>query len=133
HSDALLCQVARHGQGHAHQTTFGGTVGLLAHLPVKCRDGRGEHHHAALAVFHGGQLHALGGEQAADVVAADQVDVDHLGEVFQRCGVAVFAHHALGGTDAGNVHQDAGRAVCGGGLGQRSDHAFGVGDVAAAG
>jgi hypothetical protein len=86
HPDAVLRQVARHGQRHADQAALGRAVGLLADLAVEGRHRRGEHHHAAFAVVQRGQLHALGGEQAADVVAADQVDVDHPGKVFQRCG-----------------------------------------------
>ena len=148
HADAVLCQVACHGQRHADHTGLGGTVGLLAHLPVKGGNGRGENHDATGTVFHGVELSAGLSKQTRRVVGADQVDVDDLGEFLQRCGFAVFTDHALGGADAGDLHQDAGRAVgCGGrldGLGHAvciahvavhcdaanvSGHALGVGHV----
>jgi hypothetical protein len=44
-------------------------------------------------------------------------------------GVAVLADDALGGADAGDLHQDARRAVGGGGLVEGGLHALGAGHV----
>ena len=127
---AVLRQVACHGQRHADQAALGGAVGLLADLAVEGGDRGGEQHDAALAVGQRLELRAGGGEEATHVVGADQVDVDDAGEVFQRRRAAVLLHDALGGADAGDVHQDAGRAVRGGGLRDGGLGAFGAGHVA---
>ncbi|MDT4856328.1 hypothetical protein FQZ97_907150 [compost metagenome] len=132
-ADAVLREVARHWQRHAHEATLGRAVGLLAHLTVEGGYAGGEHHHAAFAVFQRIELGAGGGKQAAGVVGADQVDRDHLGEVFEWCGRAVLAHHAFGAADAGDVHENARRAVGGGSLVHGGLQAVGVGDVAVAG
>src|SRR6185369_17068675 len=129
----MLGQIACHRQRHAGEPGLGCAVGLLSHLAVEGGDRRGEHHHAALAVFQRRQLRALGGEQPADVVSADQVDVDYPHEVLERRSRSVLLHHPLGGADAGDIHQDACRAMGAGSLGQSRGHAFGNGDVALAG
>ncbi|MNT25966.1 hypothetical protein D3C72_1615130 [compost metagenome] len=133
HADGVLREVARHRQGHADEAALRGAVGLLAHLAVEGRDGGSEEHHALLAVVECVELRAARCEEARHVVAADQVDVDHAHEVFERRGVAVLADDALGAADAGDVHQDARGAVCGLRLVERGVHAVGVGDVADAG
>ena len=103
---------------------------MLAHLAIKRGHRGGEHHCAALAVFHGVCFGAGCSEQAGRVVGADQIDVDDSGEVFQRGGVAVFADHTFGRTDAGNVHQDASGALRSSGLFNGRLHALGAGDIA---
>src|SRR5438105_263522 len=132
-ADAVLCKVARHRKRHAHQTTFGGAVGLLADLAVEGRDRSGEHHHAALVVFEWCELRAFGGEEATGVVRADQVDIDHARKVFQRRGAAIFLHDPLGAADARDVHEDACRAVHVRRLRQCGRQALGISDVALAG
>ena len=103
---------------------------MLTHLAIKGGHRGGEHHHAAFAVFHGVGFGAGRGKQACSVVGANQVHVDDFGKVFQGRGIAVFADHAFGRSNAGNLHQDTRCAMGGGGLFDRRLHALWAGDVA---
>src|SRR4051812_15637643 len=129
-ADAVLREVARHGQGHAHQPALGGAVGLLAHLAVECGNRRGEQHDATLVVVQRRQPGAFGGEQARHVVRAYQVDVHDAREVCQRRRAAVLLDDTFGAADAGDVHHDARGAVLFGGAGDGVRHALRIGDVA---
>ena len=103
-ADAVACQVAGDGQGHAHHATLGCAVGGLADLAVVGSDAGGGNQHSALT---GGLrlvlAHGLGG-QADHVEAADEVDGDGLAEQCQCVG-AVFAHGLLGRCNACAVDQ----------------------------
>src|SRR5574337_364992 len=102
--DAGAGQFPGDGQGHGHHPALGGGVGRLAELAVEGRHRGGADDHPALAAGIGFvPAHGLG-RQADHVEAAHQIDVDGAGEGLQLVG-AFLAHHLLGRSDRGAVHQ----------------------------
>jgi hypothetical protein len=110
-ADAVLREVARQRQRHAHEAGLAGRVGLLADLAVERGHRRRQHHHAAFAAFERRLRGDARRRQPNDVVGADEVDADDALEVLQRRRLPVLADDAPGGADAGDVHDDARGAV----------------------
>jgi hypothetical protein len=96
--------ITRMPKRQAGDRAFGGRVRRLADLTVESRDRGGVDDHTALAVCVRLGFGNRRSGQTQHIEAADQVDVDHLGETAQRMR-AVLAEDLLATDDAGAVDQ----------------------------
>ena len=102
HPDTVLGELARDGERHADDPSLGSRVGRLADLAFERRDRGGVDDHPPLPLGVGVVLgHGLG-RQANGIERADQIDVDHRREKFERHR-PLAPQHAGGLTHTGAI------------------------------
>ena len=128
HPDPAPGEVTRGGQGHRDDPALGGGVGDLPDLAVEGGDRGGVDADAALACLVGLIAAHRGRRQAQHVEGPDQVDPDHVREVFEVVG-AGLVRDPLGPADPGAADRDPEPSVDRRGPLDRGRNGVGIGDV----